>query len=141
MEIALNQATGAKDGECRVGSLRPMRDGNQAVTVVLRDILADGLLKTRKLKIGWTYCQVRERMSVQRCYKCLEIGHSGKYCRGPDRSDSCFNCGQKGHKATGCNNAPHCMKCNVEGHRPDSIKCPSFKKALQTRGLIYQRTK
>ena len=45
------------------------------------------LLDKPRVRIGWVNCRIRERVSAQRCIKCLGYGHPKAKCGGPDRSN------------------------------------------------------
>nr|CAI5834668.1 unnamed protein product [Callosobruchus analis] len=95
----------------RVKPLRPLQDGNQAATVIIRRDLANKMVRRGVVKIGWVYCRVWHRNYVQRCYRCLEYGHNRNDCSGPDRSEECLNCGATGYRAKECQNSAYCPKC------------------------------
>lgn len=101
------------------------RGSSQAVTVRLRAGPAARLANIGKVKIGLVLCKVRERIEVERCYKCWCTGHDSRSCNGIDRTKACNNCGQDGHKARECTNDPHCPLCN-DGHRAWSTQCPKY---------------
>ncbi|KAK9731282.1 hypothetical protein QE152_g13795 [Popillia japonica] len=79
------------------------------------------------MKIGWVGCRVRKRVTLIRCYRCLDFGHTRAGCNGPDRSDLCVNCCQPGHQVKDCTNKPFCRKCQTGDHRSDTTKCPAFR--------------
>ncbi|KAL7725631.1 hypothetical protein ACLKA6_005690 [Drosophila palustris] len=114
-----------------VKSLRQSFAGTQLAIVCLNPALAKALLQVGKLKIGWTRCQVRERISQRRCYRCLEFGHLANRCTSTvDRTGLCLRCGVNGHKAASCSSEPKCFHC-MENNRQDcnhfagSKRCPS----------------
>ncbi|KAK9731789.1 hypothetical protein QE152_g13397 [Popillia japonica] len=57
--------------------LRPTRDGNrdgnQISTIQVDRATANLLLRTKKIKIGWVGCRIKERVVLQRCYRCRQI--------------------------------------------------------------------
>lgn len=81
---------------------------------------ANELLGKRRLLIGWTYCRIRYKEDVKRCYKCFESGHIQWECKGPDRKGMglCIRCGQSGHKMKECRNPPKCCVCSQSENRP-----------------------
>lgn len=123
-----------------VKSMRPSWDGNQIATVQVNKNNANLLLKAGRIKIGWVYCRVRERVTVIRCYKCLDFGHTIKECKGPDRSHLCINCHQPGHKAKECEGHHYCLTCKSDTHRPDTTKCPRFRELLKQQRKVVRKT-
>lgn len=47
-------------------------------------------------------CQVSPRQEDTVCYRCHDVGHMARDCRGPDRSRECFACGRDGHVKKEC---------------------------------------
>lgn len=96
------------------------------------------ILERRKIKVGWVVCRIRQRLEVQRCYRCLGYGHVRKDCSGPDRSGSCWKCGSGDHRAADCNEAPSCVLCSdtpgaAKDHVPGSGACGTFRKVLDAK--------
>lgn len=133
VEESLRRVTGAKEGEITVSALRPTRDGNQAATITAQNCSIPALLGIDRIKVGWVTCRLRQRVSILRCFRCLETGHTSQKCKGPDCSRMCYNCGQEGHKAKDCTNSMYCIGCKIDGHKLDSMRCPRFKKVFQAR--------
>ncbi|KAG8239144.1 hypothetical protein J437_LFUL018555 [Ladona fulva] len=79
--------------------------------VEMEDQGAISLLNKGRIKTRWVYCQIRKRIIVTCCHKCLGYGHMKRDCTGPDRTDVCWKCGNKGHKAVQCKNNPSCVLC------------------------------
>ena len=40
-------------------------------------------------------CQVRKRIEVTQCYKCLGFGQTRAKCNGPERKDMCWKSGKR----------------------------------------------
>lgn len=141
LKMALSKETGLKVSEIEVSGLRPGRFGNKNATIIMPREAARGILKNRKMKIGWTICQIRERVPILRCYKCLDLGHKAYQCKKDvDRTKDCLNCGKPGHNVKDCSSNSYCIKCQKEGHRFDQMKCPIFRKmVLETRGRWANR--
>nr|CAH7761163.1 unnamed protein product [Callosobruchus chinensis] len=99
---------------CRVSSLRPAQRGEQNATVILDRVSARKLIEVERIKIGWIYCPVRERVWMDECLRCWEMGHKQKECRGPDRSNLCRKCAQMGHQAKDCTRKSYCPACKIE---------------------------
>ncbi|KAJ8932157.1 hypothetical protein NQ314_014886 [Rhamnusium bicolor] len=119
-----------------------MRNGNKAATIKTERKFAEELLKTGKIRIGWVQCQIRKKIQITRCFRCLGYGHrTGEY-QGEDKSDLCIKCGKRGHVARDCNNPPYCATCNRDGHRADRMGCPTFRKLInqESRRRANRRT-
>ncbi|KAK9687733.1 hypothetical protein QE152_g36042 [Popillia japonica] len=130
--MAIRKQTGRSDlQDNMVTSMRPCKDGNQIATVQVSPGIANKLLKAGRMKIGWVGCRVRKRVTLIRCYRCLDFGHTREGCNGPDRSDLCVNCCQPGHQVKDCTNKPFCRKCQTQDHRSDTTKCPAFRALLK----------
>lgn len=119
------------EDQAKIVSIRPARFENKVATTILPKKAALILLKKDKIRIGWVQCQIVERVPIIRCFKCLELGHRAKDCKGEDRATACINCGEIGHQASGCQKPSFCVKCQIRGHRADQTRCPFFRKWLQ----------
>ncbi|KAJ8929748.1 hypothetical protein NQ314_017538 [Rhamnusium bicolor] len=142
---ALNAHIDIDKNLIKITSLRPSRNQNHMATAILPREAARELSRKGKIKIGWVLSRVRERVSVTRCFRCLEFGHIQQGCAGVDRSGECLNCGKTGHKAKDCKNESFCAKCQIGEHRTDSTRCPHYKKnsggRIQTKGKKKLRRK
>lgn len=120
------------EGEIQI-KMRENRNGNQNAMITIDRDAARNILRRETLKIGWMSCRVRGRISLTRCYKCLDFGHRTIDCKGSDRSDHCLNCNEVGHKAKGCLKERFCTNCNKKGHRADQMACPVFRDEVNKR--------
>lgn len=133
---AVNDAVGGRDGQMtKIRSIRPSRDGNQIATVQVTKTVASALNRKGRIKIGWVNCRVRERVTISRCFRCLEFGHRAFECKGPDKSHLCTNCNKPGHRSRECTGAPFCPTCETE-HRADTTKCPIFRNLIKEQATI-----
>lgn len=128
---------GVNKTELHIKSLRTNRDGWKMATVITTKNIADELTRNGRIKIGWVNCRVREKEKINRCYRCLELGHEAGKCGGVDRSKCCLKCGEEGHKVKDCKNEEKCNKCGKSGHRIDSRKCPAYVES--TRSVYAKR--
>lgn len=114
----------------------------QRMAVLETDVTtATALLQSGRLRVGWSNCRVRVRVTVTRCHKCLGYGHLKKECKGPDRSKACWKCGKESHKAKECPSRPDnpgCYLCRDKGrpagetaHFPGTGMCAVFRAALK----------
>ena len=135
VEEAIERHTGDSEGVFSVRILKANSREPKMALVQINARKATQLLNSQRIKIGWVYCRVRQRIAVNRCYKCLDFGHTTQNCRGPDRSNDCLKCGTTGHKAIDCTSPERCVLCKEKGqtnydHQSGSGRCCVFKTAL-----------
>lgn len=130
VEEELKKLISATEDDLTVGELRPMRDGNQAVTITVKDTIDTSKLTQNRVRIGWVNCRIRERVQIDRCSKCLRPGKKEQTCSNTDCAEICYNCSSRDHKASGCTKKSYCASCRSDEHRPDSSKCPLFRRSL-----------
>lgn len=129
---ALAREMKIKETEVIIKATRIGKREEQTMIAEVPRAQAVPLIKSRKLKMGWTECGIRERVDITRCFRCLEYGHKTRECVSQtDRSKDCIKCGETGHKGKDCVNRERCIRCGTEGHRADQIKCPYFKKLVE----------
>ncbi|XP_046681479.1 uncharacterized protein LOC124368248 [Homalodisca vitripennis] len=116
-------------GGLKVWLTKPNRSQQRMAIAELGEKHANKLLSLQHLRFGWVSCRLKQRVIVQRCYRCLAFGHSSRTCRGPDRSFNCLRCGDQGHKKKDCTSSLSCFLCketgsagNALGHLPGSGK-------------------
>ena len=95
---------------------RPYR-GNRKAYVLLEEAWALKLLKATHIKIEWVSCRLRQKMKMNRCYRCLGFSHMAVNCQGLHRSRSCWTCGEEGHVAGSCTRKPQCYLCSAEENK------------------------
>ena len=130
IEEALLQQFEIQAKDFSVKSLRPTAIGKQIATIAANRETAQKFLHKGKVKIGWLVCRMRERIYLQKCYRCLEYGHKKQSCVGPSRETICFKCGQEGHKEKSCTNSEYCWVCNKKDHKYGTLKCPEYKEKI-----------
>ena len=138
VEEALKRELDGRNGEMKVSVSKPNRRGQVIAFVEMNEQVANKLLETSRIKIGWINSRIRPRIFVPRCFKCLGYGHQTRVCEGPDRSALCYKCGNGGHKAATCKEPPQCVLCvelyeegDTLSHIPGSGACKSFRQALE----------
>ncbi|CAH1098614.1 unnamed protein product [Psylliodes chrysocephalus] len=119
--------------EIVVKSIRPTVAGGQNATVELQARIAENLLRTGALKVGWMSLSIKERINLQRCFRCQQIGHVRENCRGEDRTNDCLRCGKTGHTIRECpkDNEEYCHNCKEAGHRNSNMRCPIYKRLIE----------
>lgn len=124
---AIREAGNAHADQILFGDLREFHGGTQAITVrAIRDT-ADLLIAKGKVQIGLSWCPVKERVDVMRCFRCWQYGHIGKDCH--DASD---------HLAGECD---RCLTCKAAGHTAGGARCPEFRKAVARERLRRRKKK
>lgn len=121
----LNEITGTKKDEekIEIKALRPLRGGRQAATIIANEDIIKKLTQIKKVKIGFTMADIKERVASIKCNRCWESGHMAKECMNEDRSQKCRNCTKEGHKVKDCTENSYCLNCKTEGHRTASDGC------------------
>lgn len=79
----------------RVLSLRSNAYGRYIATIRSTRSEMKNLVVKGKIKIRSLYWRIRERITITRCYKFLEFGHSTSECEGADRKQEYLRCGEK----------------------------------------------
>jgi len=137
----LQRELGANSGVtlAAIRSLRSSYGKTKTAVVKLLVPAAKKFLELRSIRVGWTYCRVRESVRPLKCFRCWNFGHLFRNCKSEeDRSRCCIRCGEKGHKVATCNNDTRCVLCEAKddkeaaNHIAGSSKCPTYARALQT---------
>lgn len=94
------------------------------------------LINRAKVFIDWISCNVKDYVSIARCYKCQGLGHVGKHCK--QQNITCSHCAEVGHEIKTCPNKDQkevCANCkNQKGnanHKVSDKNCPIFIKAMR----------
>lgn len=117
-----------------VDSLRATNSGFQFAQLSVPRRLGEKLIQAGTICIGWTSCRVKERIHIDRCINCLQIGHISSRCTEPRSKDvKCLRCACTGHLAKNCEKDRYCVKCEVLGHRNDTFACPFYREMVQKR--------
>ena len=122
---------GTTADEYKTSEMRLFYEGNQAATVWITAVAVDDLIAKGQLRVGYNWCRITERTSVQQCYKFWKHGHEASKCKGTDRSKNCRNCGKEGHLKKECPNEKHCPLYSKGGHSVGTGVCPEFRSTLR----------
>ena len=71
-EEILRNTAGMGTDDIMVTSIRPTKHGTQSATISVSQKWADHLDSIGKVRIGWTYCRIRKRVFIVRCFRCLQ---------------------------------------------------------------------
>lgn len=119
--------------ELEIKNLQFGKRGLQSTEIWLPEEACIVLQNIGKVKVGWSVCDVRKKVKVDRCFNCLKIGHLGHKCRSKrDGGKRCLKCTKEGHLVQDCENEAYCNECKKAGHRPDNMSCSRF------RSLVYK---
>ena len=90
-EKVINALRTAVEGTCELDThvIGPSPRGQMTTLVNTDPVTARKLLDKARVRVGWVNCRIRERVTMQRCFKCLGYGPSKAKCGGPDRSINC----------------------------------------------------
>jgi len=114
--------------ESAVVNLRVAYGDTQTATIRVTPDIGRRLLEKGKVRLGWTWCRVRPKLTPKRCFKCMEFNHIAGNCRvQEDCSECCYNCGAKEHQARGCKAKAYCMLCKRKKEK--DCDQPTFSKA------------
>lgn len=129
---AITKATNLPEDDIVVNVTETNSREQRRAFVALPATGACELMKTERIKIGWTRCRIKYHKDVERCFRCFGTGHKQWDCDGPDRKGTgiCIRCGEKGHKLKECKNTPKCCLCSQDStkpvdHLPGSKSCLS----------------
>ena len=88
------------DGACELDThvIRPSLRGQMTALDNTDPATAEELLDKARVQIGWVNCRIRERVTVQRCFKCLGYDYPKAKCGGPDSSNNFLHCVESGHE-------------------------------------------
>jgi len=56
-------------------NLRVAYGGTQTATLRVMPDKGRRLLEKGKIRLGWTWCRVRPKLTPKRCFKCMEFNH------------------------------------------------------------------
>lgn len=129
----IETTTGEKNASIEVNNLRKIRSGNMMAIVTTDKYLAEKLVNMGKIKVGWTWCRLKNRTNVRICINCLKIGHLAHRC--PEEKSEikkCLKCTETGHIARECTNeVRQCLVCNQSGHSCNNTGCPAFRQVVR----------
>ncbi|XP_045482744.1 uncharacterized protein LOC123686561 [Harmonia axyridis] len=123
IEDTLKETASCQRDEITIKALRPLTEGRQAATIIASEEIIKKLIQIKRVKIGFSMEDIRERNIIVRCNRCWEIGHIARECSKEDRSKKCRNCTKEDHRVKDCKHNPYCLNCEKEGHRTASQRC------------------
>lgn len=120
--------------------LRKMLRGTKMVTAYLPVRAALEAIRLKRIKLGWTYCRIKEKIDPDFCTKCQTFGHLHDQCKEKSLSDrKCMRCGEVSHATRECKNEEKCFTCKKSGHRANSARCPTYKQLLQDKRVSNRK--
>lgn len=84
----------------------------------------NALLPKGRIYINYTSHTIKDFITVARCFKCGDLGHTSKHCNG---NEVCTHCGDHGHRRENCSrkNEPKvCVPCKL---RKKECKAEDYK--------------
>jgi hypothetical protein len=101
--------------EIRISFSRKARNGINWIIQVSPKLFKRIIGKGR-IYLGLRSCRVAEFVGVMRCYKCQNIGHTGRFC---GASVVCGRCGEEGHHSSNCKEPQKlgCGNCKRAGFK------------------------
>lgn len=110
----------------RIATFRPLLRGYKSTTAYMPRAAAEKIIAMKRVKLGWTLCQVREKLNPPNCSRCQRFGHTVRTCKEKDTLNRrCFKCGQEDHISRNCTNNEKCFTCSGN-HRANSMRCPAY---------------
>lgn len=79
-----------------------MSQGQQIAIITATTEVANKIVDLGHIRIGYVSCRTRMWLDIQRCFRCIAIGHETRDCQGTDRSRCCRGCGNHGHYIKDC---------------------------------------
>lgn len=86
----------------QVRELKTGYRGKKLASINVTEDVAEKLLRKGMVKIGLDDCRVDKWLVEVRCYRCWELGHFAKDCKGADCTGLCRRCKKPGHRAADC---------------------------------------
>lgn len=124
-------ASSHEQEDTTVDGLRTTNSGFQIAYLTVPRSLGERLIQVGALRIGWTSCRVKEKINIDRCINCLQVGHHSSKCKEPKTTVvKCLRCTESGHIAKDCVNERYCVKCGIKGHRNDTFACPHYRELV-----------
>lgn len=110
--------------------------GDRNAEVWLEDKHAKLLEERGKMRVTWCLCFIKRKERIDRCIRCLKLGHKASTCRAKDQKVKCLNCCKEGHNYNQCQEKTYCNECKVEGHSPTNTRCPAFRRMVSRKQRI-----
>lgn len=127
---------GLSPSDLRLNDFRPSRFGTKMVTAYLPVKAATDLIGIGRIRIGWTFCRVKEKIDPDFCSRCQRFGHTAKACKeSTPAKKMCMRCGSVDHVGSSCNEPEFCFTCQEKGHRANSMRCNQYRKMVDEKRL------
>lgn len=132
IRIAIKE-TGIEIKEDKIEDIRRNRMDKYTTSIRVAKTEAEGLIKRKKMKIGWSNGRIIEKIEPLRCNNCLRFGHKRIECE-ETRTEGrkCLKCREEGHTAKECSKTKKiCTECGQEGHWSESMKCEKYREEVK----------
>lgn len=130
LKKAIQKALGNTKMTIEIKKLYDTKFGDKNAEIWLEEEHANALEEMGKLTVVWCVCFIKKKLKIDRCTRCLKIGHRTAVCRSKEQMERCLNCCKEGHKYSTCTSKAFCNECNVEGHCPVTTRCPAFRRRV-----------
>lgn len=113
--------------QIRATKFRALHRGGKSTTVFLPNLAAEKAISFKRIKLGWSMCQIKEKFDPTLCANCQTFGHQTRTCTKKETTKKrCLKCGQEDHIAKDCINGERCFTCG-ENHSANSMRCSSYR--------------
>lgn len=127
----IQRILGVEKDKIKANEIRKMKRGTQMLTVFLPEPAAVAAIQMKRIKIGWTSCQIKEKCDPPFCSHCKVYISEGHKCIGDAVTVRCFRCSGN-HQTRECKSEKEfCFSCQSEGHRANQMRCPMYRSLIK----------
>lgn len=134
--LGLNRSTNDHWATIRFGIKSKIKNTTSWIIEVSGEIKRK-LKEQGRLFIGWRAYRLNDFIGVTRCFKCLGLGHSMKYCK--QEEHTCGICADSGHISKDCpkkREGYSCVNCKrsrrkVFKHNVNDRNCPEYQRICE----------